>query len=699
MKRVILILAGIVVTGVALVLLLRQRPPVAGSGTGIAAKPNVLLITLDTFRMDRFSPALTPNLERLAARGTRFANVRATAPLTLPSHASLMTGTIPPVHGVRENGVIFNRKLPTLARSLRENGYATAAFVGAYVLNRRFGLDEGFELYDDTVRRDVRRVEQLEAERPGSEVVDAALQWMKTADESKPRFVWVHLYDAHAPYLPPKEFLEQAGGRAYDGEIAYVDAQVGRLLDSLEAQGMTANTIVAIAGDHGEALGDHGEATHGMLVYDATLRVPLILAGPGFERGASVDRDLSLSHVAPAILRAAGVDAGTRQDCGARPILQAPAGAAPSRECDVFSESRYPRRAGWHAVSALSDSQWKLIRSSGPELFDLREDPSESTNVASAHPNIVQAMAARLEMLQVSGGAEAAAIAPDAAERLRALGYVSGGNAITSDDPGAPNPAQATATWTEFELALADLQAGRQASALARLGALAKANPGGPVFQSTYAQALKDAGRPKEAVALYKAAAAKWPSDPTLFHDLAVAAREAGDRAEAERAEQAALALDSTSAMAQNGLGLLHADAGRAAEAASAFQRAADQDPTNASYWTNLGNARRAMNDPAAAEVAYRKALAVDGGFADALNGLGTLMVQSGRASEAVGLFTRTLQQDPLLYEARLNLGIAYQESGQREKAAAAYRELLATAPRSARRERDAATQLLRGIK
>lgn len=697
MKRTVLVLVALLLIAAGAVLVLRQRPSAAGSAR-VAVKPNVLLITLDTFRADRVSATLTPNLEKLAVRGTRFTNVRATAPLTLPSHTSLMTGAIPPVHGVHENGVIFNRKLPTLARSFRDNGYATAAFIGAYVLNRRFGLDEGFELYEDTVSRDLRRAEQLEAERQGSEVVDTALKWMTDSPTSRPRFMWVHLYDAHAPYQPPKEFLDRAGGRAYEGEIAYVDAQVGRLVDRLEAQGMTTNTIVVIAGDHGEGLGDHGEATHGMLVYDATLRVPLILAGPGFDVGASVDRDLSLAHVAPAILLAAGLDASTGRECGAM-LQPTAAGVASPRGCDVFSESRYPRRAGWHAVSALSDSQWKLIRSSGPELFDLREDPSESNNIASAHPNIVQALASRLDALQASAGAEASAIAPEAAERLRALGYVGGTNAITSDDPGAPNPARTIATWTEFELALADLQAGRHAPALFRLGALAKANPGGPVFQSTYAQALKDAGRPKEAVALYKAAVAKWPSDPALFHDLAVAAREAGDMSEAHRAEQAALALDSTSAMAQNGLGLLHADAGRAADAAAAFQKAVDQDPTNASYWTNLGNARREINDSPGAEAAYRKALAVDGSFADALNGLGTLMVQSGRASEAVGLFTRALQRDPQLHEARLNLGIAYQESGQRERAAATYRELLAQAPPSARREREAATQLLRGIK
>jgi tetratricopeptide (TPR) repeat protein len=380
-------------------------------------------------------------------------------------------------------------------------------------------------------------------------------------------------------------------------------------------------------------------------------------------------------------------------------ILQpaARAGAAPA--CDVFSESRYPRRAGWHALSALSDAQWKLILSSERELFDLRTDPSEKNNVAVSHPNIVQAMAARLDSIHRSESAEATTVAPEAAERLRALGYVSGSAAIGPDDPQALNPARGIATWVAFEAALKNLRAGRPAASLASLGALAQSNPRGQVFLTTYAQGLKDAGRAKEALAVYKVAAARWPSDPALFHDLAVAAREAGDIPEAARAEQAALALDGTSAMAHNGMGLLHADAGRAREAAAAFQKAVGEDPTNASYWTNLGNARRAMNDAAGAEAAYRKALDLDATFADALNGLGTLLVESGRAADAVPLFERALKREPQFHEARLNLGIALQESGQRARAAAVYRELLATAPPSAKRERDAAAQLLRALR
>jgi tetratricopeptide (TPR) repeat protein len=417
--------------------------------------------------------------------------------------------------------------------------------------------------------------------------------------------------------------------------------------------------------------------THGMLAYDATLRMPLVVSVPGADARTD-DEPLSLAELGPRLLAATGIRPGAER-------------------LPVYSETRYPRRAGWHALSVLTDDRWKLIRSSEAELYEIQKDPHEQSNVAAAHPNVVQAMSAALDQLQ-AGERSSGGVTAEAAERLRALGYVSGSPSVSVDDPKAPNPARAIDAWTRFEQALGKLNAGQTAEAASDLRAIAAAHPESAVFQTTYARALQDAGDAKSALRIYRAAAARWQTDPALFHDLAVAARAAGEAAEAERAERAALALDGSSPMAQNGLGLLAADAGRHAEAVAAFERAAQLDPSNPSYWSNLGNARRAEGNAAAAEQAYRKALEADANYPDALNGLGTLQVQSGRAGEAVTLFERALERDPQLYEARLNLGIALQQTGQADRAAAVYRELLATAPPSAKRERDAATQLLRSI-
>ncbi len=696
----------------AIVWIARSRPPAPAPETRL----NVLLITIDTLRADRVGRGLTPAIDGLAARGTSFAHVRATVPLTLPSHVSLMTGTIPPVHGVRDNGVVFDRKRPTVARIFRDAGYATAAFVGAYVLNRRFGLDEGFDVYDDRVTRDAARAERLEAERPASAVMDAAIEQLtllaagtgpRTAASAlrasaprpepgprQPFFMWVHLYDPHAPYTPPAEFLRKAGGNAYDGEVAYADAQVGRLLAALDAQGLTASTAIVITGDHGEGLGEHGEQTHGMLVYDSTLRVPLIVSAPGLKAGGS-----SPCHheIASGLLRAAGLGDRMPDGMTAGRLFSDPA-PDPALDCAAYAETQYPRRAGWHALTTIADGRWKLISSSERELYDLQSDAGELRNVAAERQQTVQGMASMLSKMQPASSSTAA-VAPEAAERLRALGYVSGSAAIKSDDPGAPNPASQIAKWTAFERALSTLQSGKAAEAAAMLKPLAAGNPGAPVFQSTYAQALRESGHARAAVAIYRAAVARWPGDAALFHDLAVAARDAGDPKEALRAEQAALALDGGSAMALNGLGLLHADAGRPADAAAAFERASAADPTNPSYWTNLGNARRELGNLEAADAAYRKALEIDAAHGDALNGLGVTLVQRRRAAEAVPLFTRALAVAPDFHEARLNLGIALQESGDRDRAAAVYRELLARAPASAVRERRAAADLLRQVR
>ena len=673
MKRALVAVLGLVL--VVAVASMWQRRGIDSPQTPASERPNVVLITIDTLRADRLGRGFTTHIERLKARGTSYTNVRTTAPLTLPAHVSIMTGQPPYVHGARENGMVFEGKQPTIARRFRDAGYRTGAFVGAYVLNRRFGLADGFETYDDDVPRDVNRADRLEAERPASQVIDAALKWLPTA--STPYFMWVHVYDPHAPYEPPAAYVAHPTASAYDREVAYADAQIGRLLDAIDAAGT--NTVVAVAGDHGESLGEHGEQTHGMLAYDSTLRVPLIVAGVGVQ-GGSDNAARSVTELAPMLLEAAGLQ---------------PLGP---RHTDVYAESRYPRRAGWHALGVLADLQWKLIASSEFELYDLRVDPAEQQNVAAQHPNVVEGMAAALARMTAAAAADAP-VSLEASERLRALGYVSGSSPIVSDDRKAPNPAKMIATWTAFEGALAHLQANRAASALPLLRGLATEHPRAPVFQTTYAQALQEAGRPAEAVAVYKAAVAQWPVDAALFHDLAVAARLAGDAAEAYRAEQAALALDSSNPSVFNGVGLLHADAGRPADAAAAFEKATTLDPSNAGYWTNLGNARRGLNDAGTAEAAYRKALAIDPSFPDALNGLGTLLVQSRRASEAVPLFQRALERDPELHEARLNLGIAYQEVGEKEKAAAAYRDLLAKAPASMARERQAAAQLLRQLR
>jgi arylsulfatase A-like enzyme/Flp pilus assembly protein TadD len=678
-------IALVVVVSVAGLLWVRRggRSPTVGA----PARPNILLITIDTLRADRLRPELTPALDALAARGARFDNARTAVPLTLPSHVTMMTGMLPPAHGVRENGMVLRSGTPTLARILRGSGYHTAAFVGAYVLDRRFGLADGFDVYDDNIPRDPERSQLLEAERRGAQVVDAALAWLKSA--RTPFFAWIHLYDPHAPYEPPEEFLAKAQGQPYDGEVAYADAQVARLVDALRQRHLYDDAVIAVAGDHGEALGQHDESTHGMLAYDSTLRVPLVFVAPEDAGRGRVGDPVSLADLAGSILSVAHVTAPASMN-GSHLFSRT--------EGDVYAETEYPRKAGWHPVAALVDRRWKLLLSSEAELYDLQDDPGESRNVASSHAPLVDRMTQRVRQLsRPAEGQATPQIDAETAARLRSLGYVSGGSARV--DSTAPNPARVIGEWTAFEHALDQVNRGRAREALPALRSLAGKFPGSLVFGGTYARALMETGQPSAALQLYRALVKQHPGDAMLFHDLAVAARTARDAAEAMRAEQAALAVDKDNPAALNGLGLLHADAGRAGEAAVAFARAAQVDPRNPSHWSNLGNARREIGDPGAAEAAYRRALGVDATFPDALNGLGVLLVQRGAPRDAIPLFTRALERSPDFQEARLNLGIAYQQSGEAARAARTYRELLAKAPASASRERSAARKLLNSLR
>jgi arylsulfatase A-like enzyme/Flp pilus assembly protein TadD len=680
--------------------LLLALPACRSTAPPAAVKPNVLLITVDTLRADRVGRGLTPAIDSVAARGVRFVNARATAPLTLPSHTSILTGTLPQANGVRVNGVALPVR-PTLARAFHDAGYRTGAFIGAYVLDRRFGLSGGFDTYDDRIPRDPSGAALLEAERRGDVVMDAALAWLgRTA--TAPFFAWIHLYDPHAPYDPPQEYLTKAGGRAYDGEVAFADAQIGRVLEWLDRSGQRDRTLIAIAGDHGEGLGDHGELTHGMLAYDSTLRVPLIVVSPegatrpgGGDQGAnpsslrlraegSVTTNVSLADLAGTLLESADV-----------PIPQGMRPGPLQKPGESYSESKYPETAGWHALSALAFDQWKVIVSSETELYDLRVDPGESRNLAGEKLSIVEGARRRLAELQAAKPADAAAVPSDAADRLRALGYVSGAATTPSDD--AANPAKQIAAWNTFERELTRLTQGDTRAALPGLTRLARAFPDSPVFQATYARALKDSGAAAQAVQIYRRLVARWPQDAAMYHDLAVAATAAGMPAEAARAERASLALQPANAAASNGLGLLLIAGGNSAEAVTAFERAVQDDPSNATFWSNLGNARREAGDAVRAEQAYRTALDRDPRSADAANGMGVLLVQQHRAADAIRWFERALAGSPRFVEARLNLGIAYQESGNREKAIEEYRRVEKETPPDAKEHR-AAAELLRSL-
>jgi choline-sulfatase len=414
----------------------------AAAAPGSARGFNVLLVTFDTARADAFGcygnpDARTPVVDRLASRGVRFERTVSPAPITLPSHASLLTGLEPLSHGVRNNATFrLAEEHVTLAEKLREAGYATAAFVGSFVLDARYGLEQGFAEYDDEIGADASPTDGHFLQRPADRVTDAAIAWLGQEREQPrvaPFFLWVHYYDAHAPYQPPKAFAppppadplapyDPAENRArYLGEIAFADSQLGRLLDAIGEQQLE-RTLCVVTSDHGEALGEHGEFTHTVFVYRSTMAVPLIVSCPGlFESGRVVsDRIAGLVDVAPTVLSLAGGPPLPRTDG-----VDLFASSDPERA--VYGESLVPLyNYGWAPLHFLERLDDKLIRAPKPEYFDLEQDRSEARNLyASAPPAARELEAALAAKLQRAGGTPAREreLSPDEARDLAALGY------------------------------------------------------------------------------------------------------------------------------------------------------------------------------------------------------------------------------------------------------------------------------------
>ncbi|MGH9385208.1 MAG: sulfatase-like hydrolase/transferase, partial [Vicinamibacterales bacterium] len=399
---------------------------------------SVLLITIDTIRADRvgaygLTTARTPSLDSLARDGARFDRAWAPAPITLTSHASLLTGRYPPGHGARHNGIAVSNTAPMLAATLKAAGFQTAAFVSAFPLDRRFGLTRGFDVYDDEMPR--ASAGRLQNERPGAETTSRAIAWLQRQRSAARIFLWVHLFEPHAPYGNPRQSADRSALSRYDEEIAVADREVGRLLTAFGDR--AASTLIVAAGDHGEAFGEHGEIGHSVFVYDTTLRVPLIFKGPRVTAGVINADNVSLVDVAPTILSILDV---SPMDADGRSLSVALGGGRVDARM-IYAESFAPLfDFGWSSLRAVRDGAWKYIAAPKPELYDLASDAGETANRLADDPQ----RAARLESQTARWSGAELVVQPSAASaettaRLRALGYVGGGPKTGSGGP-RPDP-------------------------------------------------------------------------------------------------------------------------------------------------------------------------------------------------------------------------------------------------------------------
>jgi choline-sulfatase len=549
----------------------RTAAPPAGSASSAR---NVLVITIDTLRADRvgaygYSAARTPTLDAVARAGVRFDAAYATAPITLTSHASLMSGRYPPGHRARHNGMRVDPATPTIAATLAQQGFATAAFIAAFPLDRRFGLNKGFQTYSDRMPRgdDGRPAN----ERPGRAVVDEAIDWLGSHRQQR-FFVWVHLFEPHAPYGNPRirDDARRPALVRYDEEIAEADRQAGRLIEALGDARQ--NTLIVAAADHGEAFGEHGEISHSVFTYDTTLRVPLLLTGPGIPAGRTVTETVSLIDVAPTIAARTGITHFDADGVDLSPALTG--GSLPART--LYAESFAPLLDfGWSPLRSLRDARWKYIAAPKPELYDLRSDPGESRNLVSSEPARAADFARRTDAISIATlPSDATAVDREARARLQALGYAGGRPDAAASRADPKDRRELAARFAE--VASGELQGPALERALRQI--LAE-DPNNPQAHVRLGYVLAAEGKCPEASREFTAAIAEHLPSVDAHLGLAGCALAQGHRAEAERALRGAESVEPDNPVVAADLGMAISDAGRPAEGLPYLQRALTLDP------------------------------------------------------------------------------------------------------------------------
>ncbi len=577
---------------------------VLGTACSDPLPPDILLVTFDTTRADRigcygYEGAQTPTLDALAARGVLFEQAVSVAPVTLPSHATILTGLYPPAHGVRDNGAFrLPDSIPTLATRLQARGYQTGAFVAAYPLDSVFGLDRGFDVYDDDTHDPTRPTfEFLFDERSAPVVTKAALRWLEKRDEDRPVFLWVHYFDPHAPYLPPAPFDERFAGRPYDGEIAYADQSLGRLLQGLDERRGLERTLVAVTADHGESLGDHGEPHHGLFIYDATQRVPLILAGPGLPTGRRLGDELQARTVdiVPTLLEAAGAPVprglhgqsllGALDDPNAHPryaYLES-----------LSSELTY----GWSRLEAVRSSAGKYVHAPRPELYDLAADPGELEDIVAMRREKGASWKGVWEDTRrwaAEGGAPRDAVKAAGAEtarRLQALGYLSASpSAQLVETPfSGPDPKDRASLLNPYQRVSQILRDGQPAEAIRYLQErIAPEDGDGLQYHLNMGQAYQDLDRPGDAVPHYQRLLELRPGDGFLWAKLADSLIRSERSQEAETAYRRSDELLPNSAPTLSNLAIFAAQRGETGESETLFERALKADPNHLEAIANL---------------------------------------------------------------------------------------------------------------
>jgi Flp pilus assembly protein TadD len=650
---------------------------------------SVLLITIDTLRADAVGAygnktVSTPWMDRLAREGVRFEQAHAQNVVTLPSHANLLSGRYPFDHGIRDNAAFrFPADRDTLATILERAGYRTAAFVSAFPLDSRFGLDRGFNLYDDRLGDPDKRAGFLMQERPGAQTIAAARAWLAAQNGAK-TFMWVHLYEPHFPYAPPEPFASRFASDLYHGEVSYADSLLEPLLQPLLAQGKNGRTLIVLTGDHGEGLGEHGEATHGIFAYETTLHVPLIIHCPEILRPREIAARVRHVDILPTVLdalRMTPVDGLPGQS-----LLPMANDGPQVAEPAYFEAMSSALNRGWAPLAGMMREQYKLIDLPVPELYDLGKDPKETRNLAATEPQTFETVRAALASLRAADrGLTRTGESSETRERLRALGYIaSAGPAqakkkYTEDD----DPKKLIGLDADLEEVVTLYEAGDPGSALLKAREVVAARPTMALAQQYLGFLQRETGDIEGAVASLRRAVAAGPEDESVAALLGAYLTEASRPKEAVDLLRPFASGPSPDLEVLMVLGGAEARIGRVTEAVATFEKALALDPTNAQAKANLGTVYLLTRDYARARPLMEEAVRLDPEVSRAHNALGVIAFETNHKAEAIVHWQRAIEINPREWDTLSNLCKVMLDEGRREEARPYVERFLREAPAS----------------
>jgi arylsulfatase A-like enzyme/Flp pilus assembly protein TadD len=666
--------------------------------TGEPPRPNLILLSVDTLRADHLScygsdSTSTPHFDRLAREGVLFEDVSTVAPTTLPAHASLLTGVFPMHHGARDNvGFRVRDDVPTLATILKEAGYRTGGFVGSFVLDSRFGLARGFDVYSDAMPETERGL----LERRGDAVLKEAMDWID-GDREGPFFAFLHFFDPHRPYDPPGAFEPRGEdlGAGYRAEVLYVDSLLGTLLDVLEARGLSDSTAVVVTADHGESLGEHGEDTHGFFLYQSTLRVPLLVRAPSLPAGRRITDVARTVDIAPTVLEILGVEAPAGFDGVS--LLATPL------DRDVYSETLLPRlHYGWSELRSLRRKNWKLVLAPRAELYDLQADPGEERNLILEQGAVASDLRESLERLEkATDRIHPEPLDENALSSLRALGYLGSAQAVM--EGSLADPKDQVSIYNE----ILDLSVVAEPTPedIARVRAVLEQEPRNPGALSLGGRFLLDLGRPDEAKAIYsrllevqpggfeghlglgralldlreieaaraslETARALDPGSPSLYSSLAALSKLEGEHETAERWLREGIALSPRRSLYQ-ALADLLVETGRVEELSNiALEWQGPGAESVRSYARGQLLASQGNVDGALVEL--ERALALAPGDDNVEQALANSLSRAGRFEEAMRHYQGILARTPCYLGALTNLGAVHERQGNVEEGIRSY--------------------------